>query len=138
MLRSLAAVTVLVPSYDHGLAFFRDVLGFAVLEDTRLSPTKRWTKCRTLRYLGANPLIRASDSSRAPFQVRNSAISMLNMPPRELPMIWDADFILGPTGADGADTYVLGEINVSSIFPMPDEAPAEIARRVANRLRSKL
>ncbi len=42
MLRSLAAVTVLVPSYDDGLAFFRDVLGFAVLEDTRLSPTKRW------------------------------------------------------------------------------------------------
>ena len=37
MLQSLAAVTVLVPSYDEGLAFFRDVLGFAVLEDTPLS-----------------------------------------------------------------------------------------------------
>ncbi len=36
MLQSLAAVTVLVPSYDDGLAFFRDVLGFAVLEDTPL------------------------------------------------------------------------------------------------------
>jgi catechol 2,3-dioxygenase-like lactoylglutathione lyase family enzyme len=42
MLQSLAAITVLVPSYDDGLAFFRDVLGFAVLEDTPLSPTKRW------------------------------------------------------------------------------------------------
>ena len=42
MLQSLAAVTVLVPSYDEGLAFFRDVLGFAVLEDTPLSPEKRW------------------------------------------------------------------------------------------------
>jgi catechol 2,3-dioxygenase-like lactoylglutathione lyase family enzyme len=42
MLQSLAAVTVLVPSYDDGLAFFRDVLGFAVLEDTSLSPNKRW------------------------------------------------------------------------------------------------
>jgi catechol 2,3-dioxygenase-like lactoylglutathione lyase family enzyme len=42
MLQSLAAVTVLVPSYDDGLAFFRDVLGFAVLADTLLSPTKRW------------------------------------------------------------------------------------------------
>ena len=42
MLQSLAAVTVLVPSYDEGLAFFRDVLGFAVLEDTPLSATKRW------------------------------------------------------------------------------------------------
>jgi hypothetical protein len=53
-------------------------------------------------------------------------------------MIWDADFMLGPPGADGTDSYVLGEINVSSVFPMPDEAPAEIARRVADRLRSKL
>jgi catechol 2,3-dioxygenase-like lactoylglutathione lyase family enzyme len=42
MLQSLAAVTVLVPSYDEGLAFFRDVLGFAVLEDTHLSTTIRW------------------------------------------------------------------------------------------------
>jgi catechol 2,3-dioxygenase-like lactoylglutathione lyase family enzyme len=42
MLQSLGGVTVLVPSYDDGLAFFHDVLGFAVLEDTLLSPSKRW------------------------------------------------------------------------------------------------
>ncbi len=42
MIQILAAVTVLVPSYDGGLAFFRDVLGFAVLEDAPLSPNKRW------------------------------------------------------------------------------------------------
>jgi catechol 2,3-dioxygenase-like lactoylglutathione lyase family enzyme len=42
MLQSLAAVTFLVPSYAEGLAFFRDVLGFEVLEDTPLSPAKRW------------------------------------------------------------------------------------------------
>jgi hypothetical protein len=63
--------------------------------------------------------------------------SLLQIAPRDLPMIWDADFMLDPCGADGADGYVLGEINVSSVFPMPDEAPAEIARRVAERLRSK-
>jgi hypothetical protein len=61
--------------------------------------------------------------------------ALLDIPPRDLPMIWDADFMLGPRGADGTDSYVLGEINVSSVFPMPDEAPAEIARRVADRLR---
>jgi len=65
-------------------------------------------------------------------------ISLLDMSRRELPMIWDADFMLGPPGTDGADTYVLGEINVSSVFPIPNEASAEIARRVANRLQSKL
>ena len=63
--------------------------------------------------------------------------SLLDIQRRDLPMIWDADFMLGPPGADGTDSYVLGEINVSSVFPIPDEAPAEIALRVADRLRSK-
>jgi hypothetical protein len=62
--------------------------------------------------------------------------SLLDISRRDLPMIWDADFMLGPPGANGADSYVLGEINVSSVFPMPDEAPAEIAQRVSDRLRS--
>jgi hypothetical protein len=65
-------------------------------------------------------------------------IALLDIARRDLPMIWDADFMLGPPGADGADSYVLGEINVSSVFPIPDEAPTEIARRVADRLRAKL
>lgn len=64
--------------------------------------------------------------------------SLLDIPRRDLPMIWDADFMLGLPGVDGADSYVLGEINVSSVFPIPDEAPAEIARRVADRLRATL
>jgi hypothetical protein len=62
-------------------------------------------------------------------------ISLLDIPRRDLPMIWDADFMLGPKSNNGADSYVLGEINVSSVFPIPEEAPAEIACRVADRLR---
>ncbi|WP_206664737.1 Cj0069 family protein [Dankookia rubra] len=34
----------------------------------------------------------------------------------ELPIIWDADFLYGPRTPDGEDTYVLCEINVSSVF----------------------
>lgn len=64
-------------------------------------------------------------------------MSLLDIRSEELPMIWDADFMLGPPNSDGADTYVLGEINVSSVSPMPDEAAVEIARRVADRLRAK-
>lgn len=63
-------------------------------------------------------------------------MSLLNIQPRDLPMIWDADFMLGPLLNDGSDSYVLGEINVSSVFPIPDQAPSEIASRVALRLRS--
>jgi uncharacterized protein DUF6815 len=64
--------------------------------------------------------------------------ALLEIAPRDLPIIWDADFMLGPPDADGADSYVLGEINVSSVFPIPDEASAEIARRVASRLQGAL
>ncbi len=63
-------------------------------------------------------------------------IALLGIARRDLPMIWDADFMLGPRCADGADSYVLGEINVSSVFPIPGEAPTEIASRVADRLQS--
>ena len=38
--------------------------------------------------------------------------ALLDIARRNLPVIWDADFMLGPPGADGADGYVLGEINV--------------------------
>jgi hypothetical protein len=62
--------------------------------------------------------------------------TLLDIARHDLPMIWDADFMLGPPGPDGTDSYVLGEINVSSVFPIPDEASPEIARRVAERLRS--
>jgi len=65
-------------------------------------------------------------------------ITLLDIPRRELPMIWDADFMLGPTGADGTDTYVLGEINVSSVFPFPADAPAAIARYALSRLSVKV
>ena len=51
-----------------------------------------------------------------------------------LPVIWDADFLYGPPDAAGADTYVLCEINASSCFAIPDEAPATIARTVRHRL----
>ncbi|MGA8818878.1 MAG: hypothetical protein WB624_16395, partial [Xanthobacteraceae bacterium] len=54
-----------------------------------------------------------------------------------LPIIWDADFLYGPRTSSGEDTYVLCEINVSSVFAIPDQAPAAIARLTLDRLRSK-
>jgi catechol 2,3-dioxygenase-like lactoylglutathione lyase family enzyme len=53
MVQRLAAVTVLVPNYDGGLAFFRDVLGFAVLEDTPLGAKKRWVVVAPSQGAGA-------------------------------------------------------------------------------------
>jgi catechol 2,3-dioxygenase-like lactoylglutathione lyase family enzyme len=64
MLESLAAVTVLVPSYDDGLAFFRDVLDFAVLEDTPLSPSKRWVVVAPSPDTGAALLLAVPSDER--------------------------------------------------------------------------
>jgi hypothetical protein len=58
----------------------------------------------------------------------------LAIDPADLPVIWDADFLYGPRTASGDDTYVLCEINISAVLPIPDEAPAEIGRCVARRL----
>jgi hypothetical protein len=62
-------------------------------------------------------------------------MKLLDIAAPELPLIWDADFLYGPKTATGEDTYVLCEINASSVFPIPDEAPDEIARLVEARLK---
>jgi len=61
-------------------------------------------------------------------------LEALNLGPDDLPVIWDADFLLGPPDAQGRDTHVLCEINASSVFPMPDEAPAALAATLRARL----
>jgi hypothetical protein len=45
----------------------------------------------------------------------------------QLPILWDADFLYGEKDDDGADTYILCEINVSSVYPFPDDALGPLA-----------
>jgi hypothetical protein len=59
---------------------------------------------------------------------------VLDLAREAMPIIWDADFLYGPRDEAGEDTYVLCEINVSSVFAIPDQAPAEIARLTRERL----
>lgn len=61
-------------------------------------------------------------------------LETVGMNAADLPVLWDADFLLGPRTADGEDTYVLCEINVSSVSPFPDAALAPAAKEVARRL----
>jgi hypothetical protein len=61
-------------------------------------------------------------------------MQLLGIDADALPIIWDADFLHGPRDAQGNDTYVLCEINVSSVFPFPDQAPAVIARLALDRI----
>ena len=61
-------------------------------------------------------------------------MAMLGIDDTSLPIIWDADFLYGPRTPSGADSYVLCEINVSSVFAIPDQAPAAIAQLAKARL----
>jgi hypothetical protein len=60
-------------------------------------------------------------------------MDVLGIDAASLPIIWDADFLHGPRTASGEDTYVLCEINVSSVVPIPEQAPAAIARQAMSR-----
>lgn len=58
---------------------------------------------------------------------------VLDIPTDQLPIIWDADFLLGAKDAAGADTYVLCEINVSSVAPYPESAVPYMAEAAIAR-----
>lgn len=51
-----------------------------------------------------------------------------------LPQLWDCDFMFGERGADGAERFVLCEINVSSVSPFPPSAITPIVEAVRSRL----
>lgn len=58
---------------------------------------------------------------------------LLGIDTESLPVLWDADFLFGPKGETGEDTYVLCEINVSSVAPFPDSAIPYIAQKALAR-----
>jgi hypothetical protein len=64
-------------------------------------------------------------------------MQLLDIDAASLPIIWDADFLYGPRTAAGEDSYVLCEINVSSVAPFPEQAPEAIARLAMAHLQSK-
>jgi hypothetical protein len=63
-------------------------------------------------------------------------MEILDIDKASVPIIWDADFLYGPRTQSGEDSYVLCEINVSSVFAIPDQAPAAIACLALTKLHS--
>ncbi|HAI83507.1 MAG TPA: hypothetical protein DCL43_07555, partial [Chitinophagaceae bacterium] len=44
MQQFIAQITLTVNDYDEAIAFYTQKLGFLLLEDTPLTPTKRWVR----------------------------------------------------------------------------------------------
>jgi uncharacterized protein DUF6815 len=59
---------------------------------------------------------------------------LLEIETQHLPILWDCDFLLGPKDGNGKDTYVLCEINVSSVAPYPKSAVPHIVDATAVQL----
>jgi hypothetical protein len=58
---------------------------------------------------------------------------LLDIDTVSLPILWDCDFLLGPKDESGEDTYVLCEINASSVAPYPESAVPYIVDAAAAR-----
>lgn len=66
MQRSIASVTLVVADYDEAIGFYRDALGFDLLEDTDLGGGKRWVRVAPRGAQTALLLARADgDAQRA-------------------------------------------------------------------------
>jgi len=59
---------------------------------------------------------------------------LLDIDNKSLPVIWDADFLYGPKTTSGEDTFVLGEINISAVYPFPESALEPLARDIQRQI----
>jgi catechol 2,3-dioxygenase-like lactoylglutathione lyase family enzyme len=63
--QTIAAVTLVVHDYDEAIAYFRDFLGFVLVEDTPLGAGKRWVVVRPKDGGTALLLARAANADQA-------------------------------------------------------------------------
>ncbi len=63
--------------------------------------------------------------------------ALIGLTKAQLPVLWDADFLYGPKDANGIDTHVLCEINVSSVYPYPPSALAPLVAEMVSRVQGK-
>ncbi len=61
----------------------------------------------------------------------------LDLSRHALPLLWDADFLLGQRSADTDEQYVLCEINVSSVSPFPESAIQPLVEATCRALTSQ-
>jgi len=71
MPRSIALLTLLVRNYDEAIAFFTDVLRFALVEDTPLGDGKRWVVVAPADSTGASLLLAKAATSEQQAHIGN-------------------------------------------------------------------
>jgi catechol 2,3-dioxygenase-like lactoylglutathione lyase family enzyme len=72
-MRSLFLVTLVVPDYDTAIAYYRDILGFALIADSDLGEGKRWVVMRPDETSGAGLLLAKAEGDRQAQAIGNQA-----------------------------------------------------------------
>ncbi len=73
MTQFLSSLAILVPDYDEGITFYVNKLGFSLVEDTALSPTKRWVVVRPPGASETGLLLAKADSQEQEKIIGNQA-----------------------------------------------------------------
>ena len=119
----------------------RKVVGFARQQPT--DPSVDATAPAPDRLLGMPSTKTMYDAAEPEFRTLRSLLEsdwvpalgrIVGVLDEDLPALWDADFLYGPRSDTGVDTYMLCEINVSSVIPFPPHAPAKVASAVRRHL----
>ncbi len=62
--KHIAAITLLVPDYDDAISYYVGSLDFHLVEDTKMSPSKRWVLISPSGESGCNILLAKADSEK--------------------------------------------------------------------------
>lgn len=73
MTQKIATLSLLVADYDDAIAFYRDTMGFSLVADTPLGPSKRWVLVAPPGNSGARLLLAQADSAEQRAAVGNQA-----------------------------------------------------------------
>ncbi len=73
MTQHLASVALLIPDYDEAIAYYVNKLGFLLVEDTQLSPTKRWVVVKPRGSSETGLLLAKADSEKQRAAIGNQS-----------------------------------------------------------------
>ena len=69
--QSIHAFAITVPDYDDAIAYYCGVLGFELVEDTPLTPDKRWVLIRPKGAQGSNIVLALAASTEQSASIGN-------------------------------------------------------------------
>jgi hypothetical protein len=115
-------------THNEVVGFGQQLIKALIPPDPSASPEANQPGPRIMHPADAPPFRELRDKMESEWVPGMQAL--LDIPTASLPALWDADFLYGPRTSEGADTYVLCEINVSSVAPYPDSAAPKVAGAV--------